>query len=348
MKVRRGLTAGILLLAVLASAAFVACGGNDDDDANDVTPSASATAGGGNGSDATSQITIQEPWARPSTNAVSAVYFVVKNAGSEDRLVSATADVSPKVQIHEVVTDGMSQRMQEVTGGIVVPANGSVELKPGGYHVMLMNLPEPLEVGDVVKVALTFEHAGTIDIDAPVHEAGDGEDDGHMHGHAEHGMQGQAAVSNSACSPTDRLAVKDQWARPSTNDVSAVFLVIENGGAQDRLLSATSDVTSKVQVHEVVTEGSSMRMQEVAGGIVVPAHECVELRPGGYHVMLMQLTAPLVAGDVVHVTLTFEHAGDIMVAATVRDVAEMQGSGGHMQGGQMQGGHMQHGGGHSN
>lgn len=344
MRIPRGLTAGIMVLAVLAAGVFVACGDDDDDDASTDTTATATEAGNANGSHATSKITIEDPWARPSTNDVSAVYMVIKNDGAEDRLVSATADVSPKVQIHEMVTEGNSQRMQEVEGGVVVPEHGSVELKPGGYHIMLMNLPEPLEAGDVVKVALSFEHAGTIDVEASVREAAQMQGQmqgGQMHGSGMHGsgmqgsgMQSQPASSSAICSPaSDGITVKDQWARPSTNDVSAVFLVIENAGTEDRLISATSDVSPKVQVHEVVTNGSSMQMQEMKDGLLIPAGECVELRPGGYHIMLMQLTAPLVVGDAVQVTLTFEHAGEVEVEAIVRDPAQVQGGG------------MQHGGG---
>jgi len=194
MKFRRGLTAAILMLALLAGSAFVACGDDDDDTNGDATPTGTSDTNGdaaptgttdtpepGNGdSGAETGLKIIDPWARPSTNDVSAVYFILENSGEEDRLISATADVSPKVQIHEVVTDGASQRMQEVAGGIVVPAGGSVTLKPGGYHVMLMNLPNPLEAGDVVNVTLTFEKAGTLDLVAPVRAGMEAPNGGHM------------------------------------------------------------------------------------------------------------------------------------------------------------------------
>jgi copper(I)-binding protein len=182
MRTSRGLFAGILVLAVLAAGAFAACGDDDDDGAGSGATTSATEAGNGDGSHAASAITIEDPWVRPSTNDVSAVYMVIMNEGAEDRLVSATADVSPKVQIHEMVTEGNSQSMQEVEGGVVVPEHGSVELKPGGYHIMLMNLPEPLEVGDVVKVALSFEHAGTIDVEATVREAAQTQGNGMQHG----------------------------------------------------------------------------------------------------------------------------------------------------------------------
>ena len=56
-------------------------------------------------------------------------------------------------------------------GGFPVPANGTVELKPGGFHIMLMNLTEPLEAGDSVELELTFEKAGTVKVTAPVQAA---------------------------------------------------------------------------------------------------------------------------------------------------------------------------------
>jgi copper(I)-binding protein len=63
--------------------------------------------------------------------------------------------------------------MQQVTG-IDVPANGEVTLKPGGYHVMLMNVQKPLKEGDSIAVTLTFEKAGAVKVTASVHEISGG------------------------------------------------------------------------------------------------------------------------------------------------------------------------------
>lgn len=153
--------------AVIAGMVFAAaCGGDDgnddnDDDGGGATPAA-ASAG---------DLSIFEPWVRTTTNDVSAGYLRVENAGPDDTLVSAKTNVSQMVQLHEVVTEGATSKMQPKEGGFPVPAQGALELKPGGFHIMLMNLAEPLVEGDSVELELTFEKAGTIKLTAPVRPA---------------------------------------------------------------------------------------------------------------------------------------------------------------------------------
>ena len=131
-----------------------ACGGDDDSTA---TTTAQATT-------QATRPTVTDQRARATVNDTTAVYFTVKNVGVADRLVSVKADpaVAGMAQVHETIADGASMKMQEVKAGIEVPANGTLELKPGGYHVMLMNVTKPLSVGDSLKLDLVFEKAGTI------------------------------------------------------------------------------------------------------------------------------------------------------------------------------------------
>lgn len=97
---------------------------------------------------------------------VSGGYMVIRNTGSEaDRLIAGAADFAGKVEIHEMKMDGDIMKMREVEGGLEIPAGGEVTLKPGGYHVMFMKLGEQLEEGQQRKVTLTFEKAGTIEVD---------------------------------------------------------------------------------------------------------------------------------------------------------------------------------------
>lgn len=101
----------------------------------------------------------------------SAAYMVIANSGSaDDRLMSVTADpsVAGAVEIHEtkVVNDVAS--MQQITGGLVVPAGGQVELRPGSYHIMILGVKHTLAVGDLVRLTLTFQSGATITLDVPV------------------------------------------------------------------------------------------------------------------------------------------------------------------------------------
>ncbi|MEZ4767343.1 MAG: copper chaperone PCu(A)C [Caldilineales bacterium] len=101
----------------------------------------------------------------------SAVYMVLANgSATPDRLVSAAADVAGAVEIHETVMDGDVMRMQQLTDGIEIPANGQVELKPGGLHVMLIGLARDLNPGETFPVTLQFEQAGAVTVEAEVRQ----------------------------------------------------------------------------------------------------------------------------------------------------------------------------------
>jgi len=103
--------------------------------------------------------------------ATSAIYMTVVNKGREsDRLVSASSDVAKHVELHQSIREGDVMRMQPVEGGIEVPAKGKVELKPGGYHIMLIDLTRELKPGDRFTVTLTFEKSGTRTLEVEVKE----------------------------------------------------------------------------------------------------------------------------------------------------------------------------------
>jgi copper(I)-binding protein len=111
------------------------------------------------------------------------------------------------------------------------------------------------------------------------------------------------------------LVIDHPWTRPTVagQSVGGGYLGIHNrGSAADRLLGGTSSAAAKVEVHEMRMEGDVMRMREV-GGLALPAGGRVKLEPGGLHLMLVGLKAPLKVGDKVPLTLRFEKAGQIEV-----------------------------------
>jgi periplasmic copper chaperone A len=94
--------------------------------------------------------------------------------------------------------------------------------------------------------------------------------------------------------------------------VGGGFMRIENEGPEgDRLVSVSSPLAGEVQIHEMKMTGDVMTMSPLPEGLVLPPGETVELSPGGYHLMLMGLTGPLVEGQTVPVTLVFEKAGPV-------------------------------------
>lgn len=114
------------------------------------------------------------------------------------------------------------------------------------------------------------------------------------------------------------IVIGHPWSRAAAaNGTGAGFMTLRNTGSQpDRLLSASSTIARTVELHTHVRDGDVMRMRPVAD-IPVPAGQTVELRPGGFHVMLIGLTAPLRQGTQVPLTLRFERAGEVRVELSV-------------------------------
>lgn len=150
-----------------------------------------------------------------------------------------------------------------------------------------------------------------------------------------------AVAALSAATPTPiaaepyragSITVSDAWARETApaQKAGGGFMIIDNAGNRpDRLLSATSGVADKVELHTVSMDGGVMRMRPVAGGITIPARGKVELRPGSFHIMFMGLKAPLRRGESVPVTLRFALAGTVTARLAVQPVGAMGPNGGH-------------------
>ncbi len=116
-------------------------------------------------------VEVRNPWARPGpADGNSAVYMEIYNSQPHpDRLVAAAADVAEATELHETRMEGGMHRMQRVRA-IDIPAQGKVELRPGGLHVMLLRLNTPLRVGDRFPLLLRFERAGRLTVEVEVRE----------------------------------------------------------------------------------------------------------------------------------------------------------------------------------
>ena len=135
-------------------------------------------------------IQTDEAWARASigTTGASAAYFALRNTGADaDRLVSASAPVANRVELHTHIMENNTAKMREVEA-IEVPAGGMVMLEPGGYHVMLMGLTKELVTGESFPLTLTFERAGPMTIDVTIRPLGASGHGGHG-GHGNHGAK---------------------------------------------------------------------------------------------------------------------------------------------------------------
>ncbi len=115
-------------------------------------------------------IAVDEPFARASAGGatVGAAYMTLKNSGTTaDALVAVASPVAARAELHTHIKDGDITRMRKVEE-IDVPAGGSVSLQPGGLHVMLIDLRQPLKQGEEFPLTLTFSKAGTMTIQVPV------------------------------------------------------------------------------------------------------------------------------------------------------------------------------------
>jgi copper(I)-binding protein len=115
------------------------------------------------------------------------------------------------------------------------------------------------------------------------------------------------------------VAVRDAWARAtaSAGRTGGVFMTMTATGREDRVLSASSPVAERVELHETVRDGDVMRMREVPNLVLKPGVPAV-LRPGGQHLMLMGLKQRLNQGESFALTLTFEKAPPVTVTVTVQ------------------------------
>lgn len=145
-----------------------------------------------------------------------------------------------------------------------------------------------------------------------------------------------AALSLAACNPSEpakapaaetptttaAVTATDAWCRPSPNGAKAGGCYVAlTAATDDRLTGGSTPRAGSLQVHEMKTENGMMKMAELTAGLPLPAGQAVALAPGGNHLMLIGLTAPLVAGETVPLTFQFASAPTITVQAQVRQPA---------------------------
>ena len=254
-------------------------------------------------------------WARPTAldsaeanpDAVSAAYMTIENAGETTvRLVAAETPAAGLVEIHETtIGEGDVMRMRPVEDGIVIPPGERAELRPGGYHIMLLELERDLLPWDAFSMTMRFE---TLD------EAGEAVGDSFD-------LTIGVPVLEEAPEPTD-FVVLDAWARHtiSEGDVSAVYLrLLNRGSSDDQLIGAGAPAAGLVEIHETaIGEGDVMRMRPIKA-LPVAAGEIAALQPRGNHIMLINLERVLEVDDALLVTLMFESDALVVIGVPVRD-----------------------------
>lgn len=196
-------------LSVAALVALAGCSSAES------APSGTGSAANGSAADS---VSVDDPWVKAADSGMSAAFGDITNSGSEDvTVVSVTTPASTALELHETVeNESGSMVMREKDGGFTVPAGGDLVLAPGGNHIMLMDLVEPVVAGDEVTFTLTFSDESTLDFTAPAkdyagaNESYEGDDmegmegmEGMDHGDMDHGDSGAATTTPGATDASD-------------------------------------------------------------------------------------------------------------------------------------------------
>jgi copper(I)-binding protein len=132
-----------------------------------------ATLALGAAAQTTSPISVENAWSRATTASAqaAAVYLSITDHGPADRLVGVATPVAGKAELHQTIHEGDVTRMRPVAGLAIIPG-ATVSFAPGGYHIMLTELKQPLTGGQSFPLSLTFEKAGTVETTVTVKAAG--------------------------------------------------------------------------------------------------------------------------------------------------------------------------------
>jgi hypothetical protein len=144
-----------------------------------------------------------------------------------------------------------------------------------------------------------------------------------------------APAAFAQASGTSKINVEQPWARatPAGAATGAVYMTLANkSDIADRLTAVSSDVASKVQIHEMAVVNGIMKMSQLANGLAIPRGASVTLKPGSYHVMLIGLKKQLIEGQTLPLTLTFAKAGTISITVPIQPIGATQGAQGSMSG----------------
>lgn len=135
-----------------------------------------------------------------------------------------------------------------------------------------------------------------------------------------------AAAVYAADAKVGNLSIDDVWAKSGQVGPvpSAAFMEIKNKGTADKLISAYCDCAKSTELHNVKMIDGAMKMYKV-DAMDIPADGELKLKSGSYHIMLIGLTRPLVAGETVPLKLKFEKAGEVTVDAKIKDKAAYMG-----------------------
>ena len=176
--------AAFVAASALALALTAACATDDTDTTTAATPAAAADTA------ASTTVTFDDGWAKATDTDMSGVFGTITNPGDTDlHLTGVDSDVGGSTELHETVPGGSGMMMQEREDGFVIPAGGELVLAPGGNHIMLMELDEPITTGQQITLTLEFDDVEQdVTVSARDFMGGEEEYVGGGHGGANGGM----------------------------------------------------------------------------------------------------------------------------------------------------------------
>jgi hypothetical protein len=147
------------LIAILAAGALALAG----------CSTAASTSSDDSMASAATTLTTSDTWVKAIDSGMTAAFGIVENPTDHDiTIVSATSSASDMAELHETLENNAGDMvMQPIDGGFVVPAGGMLMLEPGGNHIMIMGVTDPILAGDDVTLTLTLDDGSTLEFTAP-------------------------------------------------------------------------------------------------------------------------------------------------------------------------------------
>lgn len=150
--------------------------------------------------DASSTVSVDDPWVKAAEESMTSSFGLLENTGEEDvTLVAVESTISEEIELHQTSDDGSgAMSMEEKEGGFTIASGDSLDLAPGGDHIMLMDFDGPLQAGDTVDLTLVFSDDSRLDYEASIRDFagadesyGDEESGDHADhaDHADHGSE---------------------------------------------------------------------------------------------------------------------------------------------------------------
>ena len=165
MRTRTRFVLPALAAAVMLTA--TACGASSDTSTGSSTDNTAAEA-----AETTAAITVEDPWVKAAEDGMTSSFGLLTNEGEEDvTLTAVESSISDAIELHETADDGSgTMSMNEVEGGFPIAAGETLELAPGGNHIMFMDFDGPLAAGDTVDITLVLSDGSRIEYDAAVRD----------------------------------------------------------------------------------------------------------------------------------------------------------------------------------